>query len=457
MSELLSGERQVSGTLEGIRKDHRARYEWAASRLAGKRVVDAGCGVGYGSKILAEAGCTVRAFDRSEEAIAFAKEHYNHDPGIRYDVGELTSQMFPKNFDAVICFEALEHLAHPEKALRRFRDMAPTLYFSVPDEDGFPYRPEIAFHRRHYTRDQVGRLLEGNGWRLTEVLRQADAESAPEDLPVGRTIVGVAERVSEFALPPEPEPDEELQRHLINGVLPESVAIVAMGPSSRSYIQAALMAGGRRKLVGEVWGINMMAGLIETDRIFMMDDLKIQEARAAGGNNGVAGMLESLRAYEGRLYTSRSYPEWPNAEELPLEWIVNRNDNLGYYNSTVPYAFAFAAALGVKHIHLYGCDYSYTGKGMAHKREAGRACLENWMGWAVAKKIHITLPPDTSLMDASSPSLYGYDTEYVTMSFEDGRYAMSRVPRPTEAVPTAKQMEFRYSHDERLEALEGKV
>ena len=56
MTDLHSGERQVSDTLEGIRADHRARYEWAAGRLAGKKVVDAACGVGYGAKILPNSG-----------------------------------------------------------------------------------------------------------------------------------------------------------------------------------------------------------------------------------------------------------------------------------------------------------------------------------------------------------------------------------------------------------------
>jgi hypothetical protein len=55
------GERQVAPTLEGIRRDHVARYEWAARRLKG-RVLDACCGIGYGTQILAKAGCTPLAW-----------------------------------------------------------------------------------------------------------------------------------------------------------------------------------------------------------------------------------------------------------------------------------------------------------------------------------------------------------------------------------------------------------
>src|SRR3954467_14298237 len=71
------GERQVAPTLEGIRADHVARYQFAAQLLKKPtRVIDFACGVGYGSKILADAGHFVYGYDRDPEAIAYAREHY---------------------------------------------------------------------------------------------------------------------------------------------------------------------------------------------------------------------------------------------------------------------------------------------------------------------------------------------------------------------------------------------
>jgi hypothetical protein len=53
--QMKHGERQVSPTIDGIRKDHVERYQFVAKRLAkGSRVVDFSCGVGYGSRILAD-------------------------------------------------------------------------------------------------------------------------------------------------------------------------------------------------------------------------------------------------------------------------------------------------------------------------------------------------------------------------------------------------------------------
>ena len=81
------GERQVSPTLDGIRGDHRNRYQWAIQHVIG-RVTDLACGVGYGSVILAEAGIKVRAVDIDSEAIAYAKEYYLH-PLINYHCADI--------------------------------------------------------------------------------------------------------------------------------------------------------------------------------------------------------------------------------------------------------------------------------------------------------------------------------------------------------------------------------
>ena len=71
------GERQVSPTLDGIRRDHVARYDWAAKQLpAGSRIADFACGVGYGTRVLADAGHLVTGFDIDDEALAYAGKNY---------------------------------------------------------------------------------------------------------------------------------------------------------------------------------------------------------------------------------------------------------------------------------------------------------------------------------------------------------------------------------------------
>ena len=69
-------ERQVATALEDIRKDHRERYAWAIARMGSpKLVLDAGCGVGYGSNMLSEQAENVIGIDISPESIEYANSY----------------------------------------------------------------------------------------------------------------------------------------------------------------------------------------------------------------------------------------------------------------------------------------------------------------------------------------------------------------------------------------------
>ena len=84
-----TGERQVSNTLSGIAHDHKDRYAFAAKYLSDHfgsiKVIDAACGIGYGSFIMATYGHKIMAFDISEEAIAFAEQSPDPEPEVMYE------------------------------------------------------------------------------------------------------------------------------------------------------------------------------------------------------------------------------------------------------------------------------------------------------------------------------------------------------------------------------------
>src|SRR5438552_18667808 len=63
-------------TSPGIVALHLKRYEFAAPRCRGADVLDAGCGVGYGSAFLGEVAARVVGVDRDEPAIAYARARY---------------------------------------------------------------------------------------------------------------------------------------------------------------------------------------------------------------------------------------------------------------------------------------------------------------------------------------------------------------------------------------------
>src|SRR5207237_2156474 len=63
-------------TEPGIVALHRKRYEFAAPACAGKQVLDAGCGVGYGSACLARSAAHVVGVDVDANAVAYARRRY---------------------------------------------------------------------------------------------------------------------------------------------------------------------------------------------------------------------------------------------------------------------------------------------------------------------------------------------------------------------------------------------
>lgn len=193
-----TGERQIGATLEQIAPDHRKRYEWAAKILksAGvKTVLDAGCGNGYGSFILADqGGLDVRAVDISKEAIEFAKFFYQREGGenIDFEVCDL-EELDPGKPDAIVCFEALEHIDAP-KLVATFQKAAPILLCSVPNEEVMPFSEAThPFHLRHYTPDEFRELLAGYE---IEMLTQYDKWTGDliADHDDGRTLVADARR-----------------------------------------------------------------------------------------------------------------------------------------------------------------------------------------------------------------------------------------------------------------------
>src|SRR2546426_992749 len=148
---------------ELVEAEHLARYHWAASIAHGREVLDAGCGEGYGSRILSEAGGAARCVgvDVDAEAVSRARTAYGDEGRIEFEVADVTALPFGEaTFDLVTCFETIEHVAEQQRVVAELaRVLRPdgVLLISSPNRDVYP--PGNPHHVRELTPGELTDLL----------------------------------------------------------------------------------------------------------------------------------------------------------------------------------------------------------------------------------------------------------------------------------------------------------
>lgn len=98
------------------------RLNWIddIASLAGKDVLDIGCGGGILSEGMASFGATVTGIDLSEKALGVARLHL-FESGQKVDYRLVSAEAFaeesPARFDVVTCMEMLEHVPDPASTI----------------------------------------------------------------------------------------------------------------------------------------------------------------------------------------------------------------------------------------------------------------------------------------------------------------------------------------------------
>jgi SAM-dependent methyltransferase len=176
----LTGERTVPGIASENYwfQRHVAAYRFAASRCRCRHVLDAGCGEGYGTRILAAHAATVLGVDVGKDVIAHARTAYpaGAQPGVEFrqaDPGALP--LADESLDVVVCLQVIEHLADVPRFLGEVaRILRPGGEFLCATPNRLTFTPERdpplnTFHVREYGPQELVEAL-ADRFRLKALL-----------------------------------------------------------------------------------------------------------------------------------------------------------------------------------------------------------------------------------------------------------------------------------------------
>ena len=148
--------------------EHMHRYLWAATVVAGRRVLDLGSGEGFGASILSAGEETeVVGIDIDERTVEHAQLNWA-GPRTSFKVGNVLdlSEFEDGSFGAVVAFEVIEHVDEQERVLAEVARVLAhdgVLIISTPDRRLYSDATGQVnpYHRHELTYEEFSALLEG--------------------------------------------------------------------------------------------------------------------------------------------------------------------------------------------------------------------------------------------------------------------------------------------------------
>jgi len=149
------------------------RYLFSIKYIKNKNVLDAGCGLGWGTYLISDYPKELIGIDIDEKSLKFAKEKW-HDKKIKFKKQSVTKlNKLKTTFDVVLGYELIEHLSYKdgEKYINEVSSvLIPTgriilsSYFSESKRKAIASEKRNRFHLHIYTKNEIKNILKKNGF-----------------------------------------------------------------------------------------------------------------------------------------------------------------------------------------------------------------------------------------------------------------------------------------------------
>jgi len=153
---------------------HIQRYEFAAKYLKGERLLDIACGVGYGTRLMADMAETIQmalGVDLSKEAVQYALRHYGNErvQFLQHNAMTFTDE---EGFDSIVSVETLEHLNDPAILIQQLIGILRPGGVFIASVPTTPSKDVNPFHLNDFTEDSFRNIVAVHGMKEIACLRQ---------------------------------------------------------------------------------------------------------------------------------------------------------------------------------------------------------------------------------------------------------------------------------------------
>lgn len=329
-----------------IAAEHLARYRLAADLGSDREVLDAGCGVGYGAEIIARGGASrVVGVDLAPEAIATASA--TTEAAVEFQVADVRDLPFgPGSFDLVVCFEVLEHLEDPERAVAELKGVLRedgVLVVSSPNRGVYP--PGNPYHLHEFTAEELRDALTAKFAnvvlmrqhpRLASLIADDRTLASTADEPVRAIVAEASQTTVEGIYTVALASDAPLAEPAATGVLTETVELHGLQESveaaheGRQRLRGALDAEheSREKLRAALDATRESHAKLRSEVEALEDDQRRLREALATANDDRASLRRALQAAAAetaqRERELHETERWLRSLERSRSWRITR-------------------------------------------------------------------------------------------------------------------------------------